>query len=249
MADLAIDHLSLRFGGLAVLTDVSLHVNAGELLALIGPNGAGKTSVLNCISGIYRGEGSIRLRANEINGLPAHEIARLGIARTFQHAEVFPHMTVLENLMLAPVKVGKASPSDARADAMELLRNVKLEAKANSYPAALSGGQQQRVGIARALAMKPKLMLFDEPTSALDPELVGEVLEVLRDLAKAGMTMLIVTHEVAFAREVADTVVFMDQGVVVETGPPSEVLVRPSQARTKEFLRRTLDSRPEGELQ
>jgi polar amino acid transport system ATP-binding protein len=250
-----------QFGHLEVLKGIDLTVKKGEVVCILGPSGSGKSTFLRCInqleeinSGHIFVNGELmghRPFAGRLHRLPNRAVnrQRQDIGMVFQHFNLFPHMTVLENLMLAPVKVGKVSKADARHHAMELLTNVKLEAKANSYPAELSGGQQQRVGIARALAMKPELMLFDEPTSALDPELVGEVLEVLRDLAAAGMTMLIVTHEVAFAREVADTVVFMDQGVVVETGPPSEVLVRPTQARTKEFLRRALNSREAEESQ
>lgn len=241
-----------QYGALEVLKGIDLTVKKGEVVCILGPSGSGKSTFLRCINQLEEISSGHIFVNDELMGYKPfagrlHRLStramnrqRRGIGMVFQHFNLFPHMTVLENLMLAPVKVGKESKTDARSYAMELLENVKLASKANAYPSELSGGQQQRVGIARALAMKPNLMLFDEPTSALDPELVGEVLETLRDLASAGMTMLIVTHEVAFAREVADTVVFMDQGVVVETGDAREVLERPTQERTREFLRRAL---------
>lgn len=256
-----VERVHKSFGPLEVLKGIDLVVNKGEVVCILGPSGSGKSTFLRCInqleetnSGHIFVNGELmghRPKGNRLHRLPIRDVnrQRQHIGMVFRHFNLFPHMTVLEKLMLAPTKVGKTSKTEAREYAMKLLKDVKLDAKADSYPSALSGGQQQRVGIARALAMKPELMLFDEPTSALDPELVGEVLEVLRDLAKAGMTMIIVTHEVAFAREVANTVVFMDQGVVVETGPASEVLERPAQSRTRDFLRRALTTRPESGAQ
>lgn len=241
-----------QYGTLEVLKGINLTVHKGEVVCVLGPSGSGKSTFLRCINQLEDiKSGHIFVHDELMGHKPSagrlHRLSkrainkqRQGIGMVFQHFNLFPHMTVLQNLMLAPVKVGKVPKEAAKSYAMQLLDNMKLADKAHSYPAQLSGGQQQRVGIARALAMKPDLMLFDEPTSALDPELVGEVLEVLHDLAHAGMTMLIVTHEVAFAREVADTVVFMDQGVVVEAGDAKEVLERPAEERTKEFLRRTL---------
>jgi polar amino acid transport system ATP-binding protein len=221
---------------------------AGEVLCLIGASGSGKTTLLRCINqltsvdsgGIWLDGELLGLR--EANGklhrLTAKEVARqrLKTGMVFQRFNLFPHKTALENITEGPVQVQGRKREEARADAIELLRRVGLATKADAYPAQLSGGQQQRVAIARALAMKPMLMLFDEPTSALDPELVGEVLAVMKELARSGMTMMVVTHELGFAREVADTVVYMDQGVIVESGPAADVLGRPREVRTQSFL-------------
>ena len=244
----AIRSVSKNFGEFQALKGVSLDVWAGEVLCLIGASGSGKTTLLRCINqltsvdsgGIWL-DGEL-LGLSEANGklhrLTAKEVARqrLKTGMVFQRFNLFPHKTALENITEGPVQVQGRKRDDVRAEAMELLRRVGLAAKADSYPAQLSGGQQQRVAIARALALKPMLMLFDEPTSALDPELVGEVLSVMKELARSGMTMMVVTHELGFAREVADTVVYMDQGVIVESGPAAEVLGKPREVRTQSFL-------------
>ena len=241
-----------RFGRLEVLKGISLEVAAGEVMCLLGPSGSGKSTFLRCINHLEKinaGRLSVdgelvgyRQSGDKLHELPEREVARkrAEIGMVFQHFNLFPHMTALENVALAPIRVAKVSRQEARNRARELLERVGLGDKIDSYPVALSGGQQQRVAIARALAMHPKLMLFDEPTSALDPELVGDVLDVMRALARDGMTMIVVTHEMGFAREVADTVVFMDGGVVVEAGPPNEVIRAPKHERTKAFLSKVL---------
>jgi polar amino acid transport system ATP-binding protein len=241
-----------RFGRQEVLKGITLTVQPGEVMCLLGPSGSGKSTFLRCINHLekinagrlsvdgelvgYRqvGEKLYELRESEI----ARKRAEIGMV--FQHFNLFPHMTALENVTCAPIRVKKLDRSIARERGRELLARVGLADKLESYPAQLSGGQQQRVAIARALAMEPKLMLFDEPTSALDPELVGEVLQAMQQLAKDGMTMIVVTHEIGFAREVADTVVFMDAGAVVESGPPGEVLGNPRHERTRAFLSKVL---------
>ena len=244
----AIRSVSKAFGEFQALKRVSLDVRAGEVLCLIGASGSGKTTLLRCINqltsidsgGIWLdGElQGLRQEGGRLHRLPPREIARqrLKTGMVFQRFNLFPHKTALENITEGPVQVQGRKPEEARSDAMELLRRVGLAAKADAYPAQLSGGQQQRVAIARALAMKPMLMLFDEPTSALDPELVGEVLSVMKELARSGMTMMVVTHELGFAREVSDTVVYMDHGAIVEAGPAAGVLGSPREARTKSFL-------------
>jgi ABC-type polar amino acid transport system ATPase subunit len=241
-----------RFGQLEVLKGISLEVQRGEVMCMLGPSGSGKSTFLRCInhlekinSGRLSVDGELvgyREQGGKLHELHDREIARkrAEIGMVFQHFNLFPHMTAVENVMLAPVRVHKASRGDARDQAAEQLLRVGLGDKLDTYPVALSGGQQQRVAIARALAMNPKLMLFDEPTSALDPELVGDVLDAMRQLARDGMTMIVVTHEMGFAREVGDKAVFMAEGVVVESGPPSEVLVSPQQERTKAFLSKVL---------
>ncbi|TFV91912.1 amino acid ABC transporter ATP-binding protein [Blastococcus sp. CT_GayMR20] len=240
------------FGRLEVLAGVDLEVGAGEVLCLIGPSGSGKSTLLRCINhlekvdaGHIEVDGELvgyRRKGHKVYELKDREICRKReqIGMVFQQFNLFPHMTVLRNIVEAPVRLGRMSQRDSEAAGRELLGKVGLSEKESAYPWQLSGGQQQRVAIARALAMRPKLMLFDEPTSALDPELVGDVLAVMTDLARDGMTMIVVTHEMAFAREVADRVVFMDQGQLVEQGPPEQVLGRPSHERTKAFLRRVL---------
>jgi polar amino acid transport system ATP-binding protein len=244
----AIRSVSKSFGAFQALKGVSLDVRAGEVLCLIGASGSGKTTLLRCINqltpldsgGIWLDGELLGLREQDgrLHRLSPREIARqrLKTGMVFQRFNLFPHMTALENVTEGPVQVQRRSREGARAEAMELLTRVGLSAKADAYPAELSGGQQQRVAIARALAMKPKLMLFDEPTSALDPELVGEVLAVMKELAGSGMTMMVVTHELGFAREVADTVVYMDQGAIVESGPAAELLAAPHELRTRSFL-------------
>jgi len=244
----AIRSVSKSFGAFQALKDVSLDVRVGEVLCLIGASGSGKTTLLRCINqltpldsgGIWL-DGEllgVREQHGRLHALSPREIARqrLKTGMVFQRFNLFPHMTALENITEGPVQVQRRSRDEARAEAMELLARVGLSAKADAYPAELSGGQQQRVAIARALAMKPMLMLFDEPTSALDPELVGEVLAVMKELAGSGMTMMVVTHELGFAREVADTVVYMDQGAIVESGSAAELLAAPRELRTRSFL-------------
>src|SRR5919199_1241604 len=237
-----------RFGAQEVLGGIDLEVAPREVLAIIGPSGSGKSTFLRCINHLERIDGGelridgelvgYREHAGRLHELRESEVAkrRAGIGMVFQRFNLFPHMTALDNVAAAPVIVRRETRASARDHAKRLLDRVGLADKAGAYPAQLSGGQQQRVAIARALAMRPKLMLFDEPTSALDPELVGEVLDVMRALAADGMTMIVVTHEIGFARQVADRVVFMDDGVIVEQGPPSELLDNPREERTRRFL-------------
>src|SRR5438874_3399262 len=241
-----------RFGRLEVLKGIDLEVGRGEVMCLLGPSGSGKSTFLRCInhlekinSGRLSVDGELvgyREADGKLYELHEREIVRkrAEIGMVFQHFNLFPHMTALDNVCLAPIRVSGISRKDARQRGTELLARVGLSDKVDVYPVALSGGQQQRVAIARALAMQPKLMLFDEPTSALDPELVGDVLDAMRELAREGMTMIVVTHEIGFAREVADTVVFMDDGIVVEKGPPKPVLDNPREERTQEFLWKVL---------
>lgn len=242
-----------RFGEVEVLRDVDLAVQPGEVLAIIGPSGSGKTTLLRCIAHLeHPTSGHVEVAGERVgavldNGrlrsMTDREIARLrrGIGMVFQRFNLFPHLTAIENVMLGPVRVLGQRRAEAEPHARELLRKVGLAHKADSYPERLSGGQQQRVAIARSLAMQPRLMLFDEATSALDPELIGEVLAVMRDLARDGMTMLVVTHEMGFAEDVADRVVFMDHGRIVEEGPPQELFRAPSHPRTQAFLRAVID--------
>ena len=234
--------LQKHFGDHHVLRGVSLHVDKGEVVCLIGPSGSGKSTVLRCINGLesYDG-GEIRAFGERVdqNSKTIHTLrSRMGMV--FQRFNLFPHRSVLENVMEGPVYVKGERPETARAKAMALLEKVGLAAKAQAYPAQLSGGQQQRVAIARALAMEPEAMLFDEPTSALDPELVGDVLEVMRALAREGMTMIVVTHEMGFARHAADRVVMMDGGVIIEEGPPQHFFDAPTHERTRSFLSKIL---------
>jgi polar amino acid transport system ATP-binding protein len=241
-----------NFGALKVLKGVTLTVERGQVMCMVGPSGSGKSTFLRCINhletinaGRLYVDGELvgyREKGGKLHQLPARDAAkqRRDVGMVFQHFNLFPHRTALQNIIEAPVHVKKIAKQSAVQRARDLLERVGLSEKADAYPAQLSGGQQQRVAIARALAMDPKLMLFDEPTSALDPELVGEVLNVMRDLARAGMTMLVVTHEMGFAREVADQLVFMDGGVIVESGKPREVLANPQHQRTKAFLSKLL---------
>jgi polar amino acid transport system ATP-binding protein len=241
-----------RFGTLEVLKGISLEVGAGEVMCVLGPSGSGKSTFLRCINHLERIDAGRLWVDGELVGyrqvndklyeLKEREVARkrTEIGMVFQRFNLFPHMTALENVMEAPVLVRGVPKREAKEQACELLAMVGVTDKAGAYPAQLSGGQQQRVAIARALAMKPKLMLFDEPTSALDPELVGEVLDVMLKLARQGMTMVVVTHEIGFAREVGDTLVFMDGGVVVEAGDPRTVIADPQHERTKSFLSKVL---------
>lgn len=246
------DKVSKSFGSNQVLKSISLTVKRGEVMVLLGPSGSGKSTFLRCINhlesvdaGRLRVEGTLvgyKEKGDKLHELHPKEAAaqRREIGMVFQRFNLFPHMTALENIIEAPMRVKKISKATAVARANELLTRVGLGDKGGAYPAHLSGGQQQRVAIARALAMDPKLMLFDEPTSALDPELVGEVLDVMKKLAESGMTMIVVTHEIGFAREVADSLVFMDGGVVVESGDPRAVLANPQHERTKAFLSKVL---------
>jgi cystine transport system ATP-binding protein len=242
---LTVTGLHKAFGDHEVLKGIDLTVRPGEVVTLIGPSGSGKTTVLRCLNGLEEPDAGRVTVGSDVDvdfsrPVPKKDAARLRdrSAMVFQHYNLFPHMTVLENVVEGPVRVQGRPRADAVADAERLLDRVGLGDKRDAYPFRLSGGQQQRVGIVRALMMRPDVLLFDEPTSALDPELVGDVLAVMKELSDEGWTMLIVTHELAFAREVADQVVFMDQGVVVEQGPPSEVLVSPRQERTRQFVRR-----------
>ena len=240
--------LHKSFGNLEVLKGVSLDLRPGEVVCLIGPSGSGKSTFLRCINHLERIDGGrvwvdgrvigYEQRGNKLHELSGSQIGRqrADIGMVFQHFNLFPHMTVLDNLIEAPRRVRKETRASATTRALALLERVGLADKARSYPKQLSGGQQQRVAIARALCMQPKLMLFDEPTSALDPELVGEVLQVMRDLARDGMTMIVITHEMGFAREVADRVAFFDDGQIVEEGRAKEVLSAPRNERTKAFL-------------
>jgi ABC-type polar amino acid transport system ATPase subunit len=234
--------INKHFGHLHVLKDVSLDVARGEVVVIIGPSGSGKSTLLRCLnylepvqSGEIRVDG-IRLDHHKTN----IRKVRAEVGMVFQSFNLFPHLSVLRNVMLAPVIVRKRPEAEVRHEALALLAKVGLQDKTDAFPSQLSGGQQQRVAIARALAMQPKLMLFDEVTSALDPELVREVLDVMKQLARDGMTMIVVTHEMGFAREVGDTIVFMDDGVVVETGDPKDVLTNPQHKRTQAFLSKVL---------
>jgi polar amino acid transport system ATP-binding protein len=240
------------FGALEVLKGITLEIDKGEVLCMVGPSGSGKSTFLRCINHLEQvNAGRLYVDGDLIGyrdrGTKLHEMSprdaakqRRDIGMVFQHFNLFPHRTALENIIEAPIHVKRVKKDEAIARGKDLLDQVGLSEKAGAYPAQLSGGQQQRVAIARALAMNPKLMLFDEPTSALDPELVGEVLEVMKKLAAEGMTMVVVTHEMGFAREVANKLVFMDGGVVVESGPPREILANPKHERTKAFLSKVL---------
>nr|WP_188300122.1 amino acid ABC transporter ATP-binding protein [Streptomyces sp. CBMA156] len=246
------ENVHKSYGLVEVLKGIDLEVRKGEVFCLIGPSGSGKSTFLRCINHLEKINGGrlwvdgelvgYRQKGDRLHELKDREVAlkRRDIGMVFQRFNLFPHMTAVENVMEAPVQVKGESRADARERGMALLERVGLADKARNYPSQLSGGQQQRVAIARALAMKPKLMLFDEPTSALDPELVGDVLDVMRGLAEEGMTMVVVTHEMGFAREVGDALVFMDGGVVVESGNPREVLTDPQHERTRAFLSKVL---------
>lgn len=237
---ISIRNLKKSFGDLHVLKGIDLDVRRGEKVVVLGPSGSGKSTMLRCINALEDADsGTITVdgvevtsRRTNINRLREH------LGMVFQRFNLWPHKTVLENVMLGQMVVSGRSKAEARERALKMLERVGLAAKADEYPVRLSGGQQQRVGIARALAMDPKAILFDEPTSALDPELVGEVLAVMKSLADEGMTMIVVTHEITFAREVADRVIFMDGGVIVEQGPAKEVIDHPAQERTRQFLAR-----------
>lgn len=229
-------------GAIKALNGVSLEVEKGEVIVIIGPSGCGKSTLLRSLNLLeIPTDGTIYFEETNITNKKANiNLHRQKVGMVFQHFNLFPHMTILDNMTIAPVKLRKISKQKAEEKAMELLKIVGLDDRANTYPNQLSGGQKQRVAIVRALCMEPEVMLFDEPTSALDPEMIGEVLDVMRSLAAQGMTMLIVTHEMRFAREVADRVIFMDEGLVVEEGTPEEIFDNPQNERTKSFLSKVL---------
>ncbi|GEL05939.1 amino acid ABC transporter ATP-binding protein [Rummeliibacillus stabekisii] len=236
-----IEHLNKSFGDLHVLKDINLSVHESDVVCLVGASGSGKSTLLRCLNFLERKDnGNIFIQGDNI--MPkTHDMneVRQRVGMVFQHFNLFPHKTVIENIIEAPTVVRKVSKAEAIAEAKELLKKVGLEDKADVYPSKLSGGQKQRVAIARALAMKPDIMLFDEPTSALDPELVGEVLATMKELADEGMTMVVVTHEMGFAREVADWIVYMNEGQIIELDRPEEFFENPKEERTKEFLKTT----------
>ncbi|NBC72118.1 ATP-binding cassette domain-containing protein [Paenibacillus sacheonensis] len=237
-----VTNVSKRFGKHEVLSDISLDVAPREVLVVIGPSGSGKSTLLRCLNLLEQPSGGeIVIDGKPLLAKETNIVAvRAELGMVFQQFNLFPHLKVLDNITLGPVRVRKWPAAKARDKALELLRKVGLEDKAGAYPASLSGGQAQRVAIARALAMEPKIMLFDEPTSALDPEMVGEVLAVMKRLAKEGMTMVVVTHEMGFAREVGDRVLFMEQGRIIEQGEPKALFERPQQERTRAFLSKVL---------
>lgn len=237
-----IKHLKKNFGSNEVLKDIELEINAGEVVAIIEPSGGGKSTLLRCINLLEQPDGGeINFEGTNILGkdVKVNEL-RQKMGMVFQNFNLFPHKTVLENIMLAPKLLKHTDSTSLKQEAQELLDKVGLSDKGNSYPAQLSGGQKQRVAIARALAMHPDVLLFDEPTSALDPEVVGDVLQVMKELAKEGMTMVVVTHEMQFARDVSDKVVFMADGIVAEAGTPSQIFGNPQNERTQQFLKRVL---------
>ena len=237
-----IKHLSMSFGNNRVLKDISEHIGPGEKVVIIGPSGSGKSTFLRCLNLMEQPtEGKIFFGGTDITDPKVNiNVIRQQMGMVFQHFNLFPNMTIRKNITLAPVRTGRMTQTEADALAAQLLRRVGLEDKLEAYPNQLSGGQKQRVAIVRAMAMNPKLLLFDEPTSALDPEMVGEVLSVMKELAREGMTMVVVTHEMGFAREVASRVMFMNEGQIVEQGTPEEVLDRPKHPRLQEFLSRVL---------
>lgn len=237
-----VENLKKSFGDHEVLKDINLVIQPQEVVVVIGPSGSGKSTFLRCINQLESiTDGHVFIEGIDIADKKTDiNKVRTEVGMVFQHFHLFPHMTVLENIMLAPLKVRKAQVETSKEKGLQLLKKVGLEEKANVYPNSLSGGQKQRVAIARALAMEPKIMLFDEPTSALDPEMVGEVLEVMKQLAKEGMTMVVVTHEMGFAREVGDRVIFMDSGFIVEENEPTQLFENPQHNRTKAFLSKVL---------
>ncbi len=238
------NNIKKSYGKLEILKDISLEVDEGEVVCIIGPSGSGKSTLLRCLNRLEEIQGgSINILGEELVDNKNIDKLRQNIGMVFQHFNLFPHQTVMQNMMLAPVELKKLTKEEAREKAVELLDKVGLKDKKDVYPDTLSGGQKQRVAIARALEMNPKIMLFDEPTSALDPEMVGEVLKVMKDLAKDGMTMVIVTHEMNFAREVADRVVFMDKGYILEEGDPERIFTNPQNARCREFLDKVINNK------
>lgn len=237
-----VNNLKKNFGKLEVLKDISVEIKTGEVVCLIGPSGSGKSTFLRCLNHLEDiTGGQVIVDGHDLTDKKTNlNKVRENIGMVFQHFNLFPHKTVLQNIMLAPVALKKMSKNEAKEKAYSLLKRVGLEDKADNYPSQLSGGQKQRVAIARSLAMNPDIMLFDEPTSALDPEMVGEVLEVMQSLAKQGMTMIVVTHEIGFAREVGSRVIFMDGGYIVEEGTQEEVILHPKESRTIDFLNKIL---------
>ncbi|MER2111014.1 MAG: amino acid ABC transporter ATP-binding protein [Desemzia incerta] len=242
MTKLKVEHLKKSFGDLEVLKDLNAEVEEGEVICIIGPSGSGKSTFLRCLNNLEEITGGKVIIDDRDLTDPSQNINKIreNIGMVFQHFNLFPHLTVIENIMLAPKELKDESDEEIRNRALSLLETVGLAEKADDYPKSLSGGQKQRVAIARALAMQPDIMLFDEPTSALDPEMVGDVLEVMQKLAREGMTMLVVTHEMGFAKEVADRVIFMDGGYIVEEGPPEQLFNHPQHERTKDFLDKVL---------
>ena len=239
---ISVKDLHKSFGGVTVLDGISTQVERGDVVCIIGPSGSGKSTLLRCLNLLEQPtSGTIYFKDVALNGKKVNlDLHRREMGMVFQHFNLFPHMTVKKNITLAPVKLGLKSQAEADAQAMALLERIGLADKANEYPAMLSGGQKQRIAIVRALAMAPEVMLFDEPTSALDPEMVGEVLDLMRDLAKDGMTMVVVTHEMGFAREVADRVVFMSEGAIIEEGSPADLFDHPQSERLQSFLAKVL---------
>ncbi|OOM82346.1 arginine transport ATP-binding protein ArtM [Clostridium puniceum] len=236
-------NLKKRYGHLEVLKDISVNVIEGEVLCIIGPSGSGKSTFLRCLNGLEEIQaGSITILGQELVNNKDINKLREEIGMVFQSFNLFPHLTVLENMLLAPLELKKMTREEATEKALNLLDKVGLKDKKDVYPNTLSGGQKQRVAIARALEMNPKIMLFDEPTSALDPEMVGEVLKVMKDLAQEGMTMVVVTHEMGFAKDVSDRVIFMDQGYILEEGSPEEIFIAPKSDRCKEFLDKVINN-------
>jgi glutamine transport system ATP-binding protein len=237
-----VEKLKKSFGHHEVLKDINVVIKPQEVVVVIGPSGSGKSTFLRCINQLETiTDGHVFVEGIDVADKKTNiNEVRTEVGMVFQHFHLFPHMTVLDNIMLAPLRVRKSSVQSSKEKGLQLLKKVGLEDKANAYPSSLSGGQKQRVAIARALAMEPKIMLFDEPTSALDPEMVGEVLEVMKQLAKEGMTMVVVTHEMGFAREVGDRVIFMDGGVIVEENEPKQLFENPQHNRTKSFLSKVL---------
>ena len=237
-----VENLKKNFGKLEVLKDISVDIAEGEVVVLLGQSGSGKSTFLRCLNQLeIATAGKILVDGNDVTDkhIDINKV-RENIGMVFQHFNLFDHKTVLENIMMAPVELKKMTKEEAKEKGMQLLKRVGMDSKADCYPSQISGGQKQRVAIARALAMNPKIMLFDEPTSALDPEMVGEVLAVMKELASEGMTMVVVTHEIGFAREVADRVIFMDDGYIVEQGTPQEVILNPKEPRTIDFLNKVL---------
>ena len=235
---ISIRGLRKSYGTVSVLKGIDLEIRKGEVVVIIGPSGSGKSTILRCMNAMEdMTDGDIFYEGQSLREMKKYADLRMHVGMVFQHFNLFPHMTVLENIMYAPVKVRKEPKAEVYERSIQLLRKVGLEEKKDVYPAMLSGGQQQRIAIARALCMKPDVMLFDEPTSALDPEMVGEVLEVMKNLAQSGMTMVIVTHEMRFAAEVADRVIFIDEGVILAEGTPDQILIHPENPRIRTFLK------------